>query len=53
MVDLDRRDLRRVRHEELHERRVAELSFIVVGEALVEGAADTLRDTTLDLPLHH
>src|SRR5207245_9825820 len=40
-------------NEELHEGRVAELSIRAVGQALVEGAADPLRDAALDLALQH
>src|ERR1700686_4632869 len=53
MVDLDRGDLSRVRHEELHEGRIAQLTFVVIGKALVERAAYPLRDSALDLPLDH
>ena len=53
MVDLDRRDLGRVRHQELHERRVAQLTVRVVGEPFIEGSADALRHTALDLTLNH
>src|SRR4029077_19237452 len=52
MVDLDLRNLRRVRHEELHEGSVAQLAVRVVREPLVERAPDPLRDAALDLALN-
>src|SRR2546425_1147315 len=53
VIDLDRRDLGRVRDQELHEGRVPELAVLVVGEPFVERATDTLRDAALDLALQH
>src|SRR5260370_1037290 len=53
VVDLDGWDLGRIRHEELHEGRVAELTFVVVSEALVESATNALSDAALDLAFHH
>ena len=51
MVDVDRRDLRRIWHQEVHERRVEQLPVLVVGHLLVQRARHTLRDATGDLPL--
>ena len=42
MLELHLRHLSRVRNQEVHERRVAQLTALVVDHALVEGAADTL-----------
>src|SRR5262249_39056794 len=52
VADLDLWDLQRSRHQEVHERRGERLSGLVVDDALVEGAADTLRDAATDLALH-
>ena len=49
MVDLDLGDLCRVRHQEFHEGRVAQLAVGVVREAFVESSPDPLRNTALDL----
>ena len=49
MVDVDRGDLRRVGHQEVHERGIEQLAVLVVGHALVQRAADPLRDTAEQL----
>src|SRR5207248_2819852 len=51
VVDLDSRDLGRIRHQEVHETAVQELALLVVVHPLVEGAADALGDAAVNLPL--
>ena len=46
-----RRHLRRVGHQEVHERGVEQLAVLVVGHPLVERAADALRDAAVHLAL--
>ena len=53
MVDLDRRDFRRGRVEEIRKRAREEIPILVVRELLVEHGADPLRDRTDHLPLDH
>src|SRR5207249_7284483 len=51
VADLDLGDLERGRHQEVHERRGERLAGVVVDDALVERAADALRDAAADLAL--
>src|SRR5439155_27169965 len=53
VLDLDLRDLGRIRHQELHERGVAQLAVRVVSESLVKRAAYALRHAAFDLALDH
>src|SRR6059036_1456671 len=51
VADLDLGDLERGRHQEVHEGRGERLAAVVVDDALVERAADALRDPAADLAL--
>ncbi len=42
--------LRRVRHEEVHERGVLQLAVLVVHQTFVHRAGDSLRDAAMNLP---
>ena len=50
MRGLDRRHIGRRRNQVVHERRVQELSLLVVHQLLVEGVADAVRHAAVDLP---
>src|SRR5439155_570784 len=52
-VQLHARDLRRGRHQVVHEGRRLQVAAVVVGEALVEGAAHTVADAAVDEAVHH
>ena len=52
VVDLGRRDLAQVRHQEVHEAGVGQVAGVVVGQPLQQRARHPLGHTAVDLALH-
>src|SRR6185503_14032771 len=51
MYRLDQREIVRLGHRVVHQRARQELARLVINHLLEEGAADTLRDAAVHLPL--